>query len=34
MGESEGKWHPSRIWTMGDLGGGSGDEGMRVQANN
>jgi len=23
MGESEGKWHPSWIWTMGVLGGGS-----------
>jgi len=30
MGESEGKRRPSWIWTMGDLGAGSGDEGMCV----
>lgn len=34
VGESEGKRRPSWIWTMGDLGGGSGDEGTCVQADN
>lgn len=33
MGESEGKRRPSWIWTMGVLGGGSGDEGTCLQAN-
>ena len=30
MGESEGNWHPSWIWTVntGIVAGGSGDEGM------
>jgi len=33
MGDSEGKRHPSWIWTMGVLGGGSGDEGTYLQTN-